>query len=138
MTMTPVGFDRLPGWGADHPAEAVPAFLAGCAAIARSPADSLGGAGEAASRGGSPQQWREACAAARALPPGDEAARGFFEAYFQPWAIAGNGNPTGLFTGYYEPEVRGARSPGGDLPHRRCSARPPTWCRPTSAPSRPS
>ena len=113
MTLTPVGFDRLPGWGADHPAQAVPAFLAGCAALARNPADTLGGTGEAASRGGRPQQWRDACAAARTLPPGDEAARGFFEAYFQPWAIAGNGSTNGLFTGYYEPEVRGARSPGG-------------------------
>ncbi len=113
MTLTPVGFDRLPGWGEDHPAQAVPAFLAGCAAITRGPGESLGGAGEAARSGGSPQQWRDACAVARALPPGDTAARGFFETYFQPWAIAGNGNPNGLFTGYYEPEVRGARSPGG-------------------------
>ncbi len=113
MTLTPVGFDRLPGWGEDHPAQAVPPFLAGCAAMARSPADSLGGAGESASRGGSPQQWHDACAAARTLPPGDAAARAFFESYFQPWATAGNGNSNGLFTGYYEPEVRGARSPGG-------------------------
>ena len=113
MTLSPVGFDRLPGWREDHPAEALPAFLAGCAAMQASPDQGLGGSGEAGSRGGSPQSWQPACTAARALPPGDEAARSFFEAYFQPWAIAGNGNPTGLFTGYYEPEVRGARSPGG-------------------------
>ena len=113
MTLTPVGFDRLPGWRDEHPAQAVPAFLAGCAAMARSPDSNLGGTGEAANRGGLPAQWREACDAARTLPPGDEAARGFFEAYFQPWSIAGNGNPNGLFTGYYEPEVPGARSPGG-------------------------
>ena len=91
----------------------MPAFLAGCAALARRPDQALGGSGEAASRGGSPLQWSEACAAARALPPGDDAARSFFETYFQPWAITDNGDPKGLFTGYYEPEVRGARSPGG-------------------------
>lgn len=113
MMLAPIGFDRLPGWSEEHPAEAVPAFLAGCAVLARSPDETLGGAGEAASRGGRPQQWREACDAARTLPPGDAAARGFFETYFQPWAISDNGNPKGLFTGYYEPEVRGARSPGG-------------------------
>jgi membrane-bound lytic murein transglycosylase A len=113
MSLSPVGFDRLAGWREEHPAQAVPAFLAGCAVLAHSPDLSLGGTGEAASRGGSPSQWRDACDAARALPPGDDAARGFFERYFQPWAIAGNANPTGLFTGYYEPEVRGARSPGG-------------------------
>jgi membrane-bound lytic murein transglycosylase A len=113
MTLSPVGFDRLPGWRDEKPSQAVPAFLAGCAAIAQYPDQPLGGAGEAASRGGTPPQWREACEAARALPPDDAAARTFFETYFQPWAIAGNGNPNGLFTGYYEPEVRGARSPGG-------------------------
>ena len=114
MTLTPIGFDRLPGWSEEHPAEAVPAFLAGCAVLARAPDQTLGGTGEAASRGGSPLQWREACDAARTLPPGDAAARGFFETWFQPWAITDNGNPKGLFTGYYEPEVRGARSPGGN------------------------
>ena len=113
MTVTPVTFNALPGWRDEHPAQAMPAFLAGCAVYARNPDQALGGTGEAASRGGNPQQWRAACDVARTLPPGDEAARGFFETYFQPWAIAGNGNPNGLFTGYYEPEVRGARSPGG-------------------------
>jgi membrane-bound lytic murein transglycosylase A len=113
MTLTPVGFDRLPGWGAEHPDQAVPAFLAGCAVLARTPDQTLGGAGEAASRGGTPLQWRQACDAAQSLPPGEAAARSFFESYFQPWAIADNGNAKGLFTGYYEPEVRGARSPGG-------------------------
>lgn len=112
MALTPVGFDRLPGWADEHPAQAVPAFLAGCAALARAD-QGLGGAGEAARRGGTPQQWQPACDAARALPPGDGAARTFFETFFQPWAISGNGSPNGLFTGYYEPEVRGARSPGG-------------------------
>ena len=124
MTLTPVGFDRLPGWAADHPAEALPAFLAGCIVLARNPEQNLGGDGEAASRGGTPAQWREACAAARALPPGDAAARGFFEAWFQPWAITDNGNANGLFTGYYEPEARGARSPGGS--YRTPLLGPPT------------
>ncbi len=113
MTLAPVAFGQLPGWGEDHPAEAVPAFLAGCAALARNPDQNLGGFGDAASRGGTPGQWREACDAARALPPGEAAARGFFETYFQPWAITDKGDPKGLFTGYYEPEVRGARSPSG-------------------------
>jgi membrane-bound lytic murein transglycosylase A len=113
MTLSPVGFDRLPGWRDDHLADAVPVFRSGCAAMAASADASLGGSGEAQSRGGSALQWREACDAARLVPPGDAAARGFFETYFQAWAVSGNGNPNGLFTGYYEPEVRGARSPGG-------------------------
>jgi membrane-bound lytic murein transglycosylase A len=113
MTLSPVGFDRLPGWPDEHPAQALPAFLAGCAVLAGNPDQDLGGAGEAASRGGNPRQWRDACEAARALPPGDAAARGFFETWFQPWAVTDGNDPKGLITGYYEPEVRGARSPGG-------------------------
>jgi membrane-bound lytic murein transglycosylase A len=116
MGLSAVGFDKLPGWTADHAAEAVPPFLASCGRMAD---ESLGGSGEAAKRGGMPAFWRTACEAAAAVPPGDDAAaRAFFEARFQPYAVTSNGSPTGLFTGYYEPEVRGARSPGGgyDVP----------------------
>lgn len=113
MTLTAVGFDALPGWQDDRPAQALPAFLASCAAMAGDPGMDLGGAGQAASLGGSPARWATACAAARSVGPGDAAARKFFETYFQPYAIGGGDRPEGLFTGYYEPEVRGARAPGG-------------------------
>jgi membrane-bound lytic murein transglycosylase A len=110
-----VGFDRLPGWGQDHPAEALAPFVAGCARMG----DNLGGSGEAAVRGGNAAGWAAACNAARVVRPGDDAAaRAFFEANFQPYAVAADGRETGLFTGYYEPEVRGSRSPGAgyDVP----------------------
>ncbi len=53
---------------------------------------------------------------ARALPPGDDdAARAFVEHDLQPYAVAADtGATTGLITGYYEPEARGARTRGGD------------------------
>jgi membrane-bound lytic murein transglycosylase A len=113
MGMAPIGFERLPGWQADHVDKAMPAFLAGCDALAAMPADqSLGGQGSAAALGGSPARWRASCAAARAVLIGDEAAaRSFFQTWFQPYALTDNGSRQGLFTGYYEPEVRGARSP---------------------------
>ncbi len=44
----------------------------------------------------------------------DAAARNFFETYFQPYGVSSDGDAEGLFTGYYEPEVAGARAPGGD------------------------
>ena len=115
MGLTPVGFDRLPGWGQDHASEALPPFVAGCTRMV----DTLGGAGEAASRGGSAAFWASACKAARAVPRGDDAAaQAFFQASFQPYAVSADGRDTGLFTGYYEPEVRGSRSPGAgyDVP----------------------
>lgn len=110
---TPVGFDALPGWRDDQPSRALPAFLASCAVMERSPDTPLGGSGLAAELGGTPAKWHAACVAARAVGPGDAAARSFFETYFQPYAIGGGAKPQGLFTGYYEPEVRGARAPGG-------------------------
>ncbi|MDE2200908.1 MAG: MltA domain-containing protein, partial [Rhodospirillales bacterium] len=87
-------------------------FLAGCDAMARGAA--LGGFAEAAQRGGAARDWQAVCAAAHAVPPGDEAAaRHFFETAFQPYGISADGSAAGLFTGYYEPEVAGARQPGG-------------------------
>jgi membrane-bound lytic murein transglycosylase A len=55
----------------------------------------------------------EACAAARALPAGDEAAaRAFYEGAFAAYAIvAPEGTREGLVTGYYEPVLEGSRSP---------------------------
>lgn len=115
MGLTAVGFDRLPGWSQDRAADALAPFVAGCARMV----DTLGGSGEAATRGGTAASWAGACNAARAVPRGDDAAaRAFFEAAFQPYAVSADGRDTGLFTGYYEPDVRGSRSPGAgyDVP----------------------
>ena len=59
----------------------------------------MGGAGYAGTVG----DWRPACAAAQ----GD--ARAFFEKNFTPYVVDGDA----LFTGYYEPEIRGRRTRGG-------------------------
>ncbi len=50
-----------------------------------------------------------ACSVALALPAGDNgAARQFFESWFRPYLVANNDRSEGLFTGYYEIELRGA------------------------------
>jgi len=121
LALAPVGFAALPGWRQDRLAEALPSFLNGCAEIvAAAPEHALGGQGEAAALGGTAGQWRVVCDAAKTVPPGDEAAaRLFFESRFQPYAVSDGGSAapaeraTGLFTGYWEPEVEGSRSPGG-------------------------
>ncbi len=116
LGLHPVAFAALPGWAQDDAAQALPAFEASCATMAAmAPDQKLGGAGEAAALGGTPAAWRPACDAAQAVPAGNTAAaRGFFEQWFQPYAVsdASSGSATGLFTGYYEPEVAGSRSPG--------------------------
>ena len=74
--------------------------------------------------GGRVGAWREPCAAAARLPAGDAAARAYFEAWFVPYLVTGEGGAQGLFTGYYEAELRGAPRPHG--PYRvPVYARPP-------------
>ena len=94
----------LPGWSEDHHALALAAFLRGCEALRR-PA-----AAPAAPR--MPDGMAPLCAEAAALPrQNDDAARRFFEARSAP-EPAGRG----LMTGYFEPELRGARAPGPGFP----------------------
>jgi membrane-bound lytic murein transglycosylase A len=121
LTLVPTPFGKVPGWQDDHLAEALATFLADCRALGAMPAEqSLGGAGEAAARAGSPARWQPLCEAAKTVPSGDDvAARAFFEAQFEADAVtdSGGGAPAhraeGLFTGYFDPEVAGARAPGG-------------------------
>ncbi|MBI0534867.1 murein transglycosylase [Roseomonas sp. KE2513] len=90
------GCTPSPRWERDRLSEAVPAFVAGCAALAY------------------PGTLAPACAAAPLVPPGDEAAaRAFFVRYFEP-VLAGEG----LVTGYYEPVLRVSpvRAPGFTAP----------------------
>jgi len=57
--------------------------------------------------------WAAPCRALAADPPADaRAARQFFRRWFRPHAVAdAAAGPDGLFTGYYEPTLRGALSP---------------------------
>ncbi|MGH6991389.1 MAG: murein transglycosylase A, partial [Stellaceae bacterium] len=63
---------------------------------------------------GTVADWEAPCAAAARLPTGaDAAARHFLRRWFRPYLAGNNGNPNGLFTGYYEPLLQGARTQGG-------------------------
>lgn len=101
----------MPGWTADSPAPALAALVRSCSRLLPL-ADDITVKPEAV--GGTVRDWRGPCAAAAATPAGDDAAaRAFFERWFVPYLAANNGQPDGLFTGYYEPELRGARARGG-------------------------
>jgi membrane-bound lytic murein transglycosylase A len=87
----PIGFADMPGWAGDDHAEALVAFRVGCSR----PVAAL----------------KPACAAAKgvAAAGGSNRARAFFEDWFRPHLISGAGK--GFFTGYYEPEYAGSRTP---------------------------
>jgi membrane-bound lytic murein transglycosylase A len=111
LTLTKASFADLPGWRDDHPAEAVPAFLASCTRIAEIADGAPVGAD---GHGGLAKQWRHACAAAARLKAGDDAAaRAFFEAEFTPWVAAGTSGPVGKLTAYYVQEMRGSKTRHG-------------------------
>jgi len=66
----------------------------------------MGGVGYA----GTARDWRAVCAAASAQNGSTADARVFFETWFAPFAITQGNRTSGLFTGYFEPEIRGSRT----------------------------
>ena len=99
-----VPFSTLPGWSADDHAAALPALLRSCPPMEKRGVEGFG----------STATWRAICSEARAITPGDRrAARAFFERNFQPAEVSGRDGTDGLITGYFEPELRGARKRGG-------------------------
>ncbi len=112
LDLEPVSFDRLDGWGADDPSGALLAFRRSCGVLrTRAQTDPMGPE-PAFGRVG---DWLPACAAADAPAAlaSAAAARGFFESWFQPYRVSDNGDPAGLFTGYYEPVLHGSRHEAG-------------------------
>ncbi|HYL25836.1 MAG TPA: MltA domain-containing protein, partial [Burkholderiales bacterium] len=83
----------LPGWDRLSLEPSLRAFMAGCARAAG--------------------PLINACATASTVAPGDEAAaRQFFESAFTAYAlVSSETGDTGVVTGYYEPIVRGSRTP---------------------------
>ena len=85
----------LPGWHKDDPSAAWSALLASCTAL------------------GARDHWRDVCTAAIQLgKPSRDAARRFFEQSFTPYQVVSTeSGEEGLITGYYEPLLRGSRTP---------------------------
>ena len=94
-------FESLDGWAQDDHRAALTAFLETCENLT--------------------DDWVPICRLAADVGASDASARAFFELVFKPVLL---GNPPALFTGYYEPELRGSaiRTPRFAYP---IYARPP-------------
>lgn len=101
--LKPVAFADLPGWAEDRHVEALAALRRSCAKPLRYPTEVEDGE----ARFGRPGDWRSVCGEAARIEDG--AAREFFERRFRPFQVVGEDGDTGLITGYYEPELAGAR-----------------------------
>ncbi len=108
----PVQFDALQGWRDDDHGAALAAFLRSCARFGKWPGTRrLSGRDGIA---GTARDWAGVCRDARAPKQGEsEQARRFFERNFRAVAIRLGGRTAGLFTGYYEPLLRGSRTRAG-------------------------
>ncbi len=90
-----VTFRELPNWQQDDLSQAWPALLNSCRVLRNQ------------------ALWDAVCkAAAQAGTPDANTARAFFERHFTPHQVLQNdGSAEGLVTGYYEPLLRGSRTP---------------------------
>ena len=115
LLLARVGFDDLPGWQADSLADALPALRRSCDRLLRRADDALVGP---KGRAGTVQDWQAPCAALEGVTAGDDAAlRQVLERQFVPFAAEGSDGPEGLFTGYYEASLEGARERRGPYQH---------------------
>ena len=105
LKLTPVAFAALPDWASGDPRPALAAFRRSCPTLADgSGPRKIGG------YGGTAADWQRPCAAATFIYPSAADARGFFERWFNPFAVSAGEVKDGLFTGYYEPELHGSRT----------------------------
>ena len=109
LFLSPIAVTDLPGWSRDDHGEALPAWRRTCERLKSMPDDrSLGPEGI----GGTVAAWRPICAV---LPKRDDSAklRKILERELLAYKAEGENGSEGLFTGYYEPELRGSRTRGG-------------------------
>lgn len=114
LKLYPVSFASLPGWEEDDVAQSIQALRRSCEKFGRMKDTKLIGPKGV---GGQAGDWKPVCAEAFSLPDGDlHKARAFYESFFQPYLVSDlkkTKSAQGLFTGYYEAGLRGAKSKGG-------------------------
>ncbi|MBX9591715.1 MAG: MltA domain-containing protein [Hyphomonadaceae bacterium] len=107
----PVAFADLPGWAQDDHLAAFKAFLKSCERVTANAREKA-----AADKGPAPSSALVAACSEASRVAGQikssDGARAFFEKNFTPSAVVHNGKP-GLLTGYYEPVLKGSRTPQG-------------------------
>jgi len=115
LFLTEIPFKELPGWKAERHSQALAPFLRSCARLRKQPPDQAMGPD---ARMGRISDWVTLCDAAQVIRPGnDTEAQYYFESRFLAYAVSGHRSRTGLITGYYEPELKGAWRPDATFRH---------------------
>lgn len=106
ITLTPIQYADIEGWGDDTQGNALLAFRNSCGFFLDQPA---GTENTPVSIGGTSEQWVEVCEKAnQTLAENQAQARHFFEENFTPFSLSYHGESRGLLTGYYEPLIEGS------------------------------
>ena len=101
-----VAFKKIPGWVGDNHAEALAAFLKSCKKHRVLSSDDKLRSKEVIVGA---KEWQKVCAIGVTVKKGSKIeAQYFFESYFTPYLVSDHSDSVGLFTGYYEPELRGS------------------------------
>jgi membrane-bound lytic murein transglycosylase A len=106
--LTPIGFDDITNWSKADLALSLSAFKRS----AKEMLLSASGFRRETLYGGSLEDWRKACEGALSA----DDARAFFETHFRPFRVFDKERPEGLFTGYYEPLLKGSRTQSENFP----------------------
>lgn len=96
LRLTRVSFGDLPDWNTASQGAALAAFKRGCAVLAAKPDNAPMGL-----YAGTAGDWRGACA------------QPDFEKNFTPFAVSAGSDSSGLFTGYYEAQIKASRTKHG-------------------------
>lgn len=112
LTLKAVRFDDLPGWANDNHDEAITSLLKSCKKLLSLPENRDVGTANLIAKAG---DWWEACLAAEL---GGAKGREFFERHFTPFlAASSETGEQGLFTGYFEAELNGAKVQSDAYPY---------------------
>ena len=107
VVLKEASFAELPGWGNDDLKTFIPAFTKSCERILKNDPSKKLGPLEAAGTYG---DWQPICRSFVKGQPRD--LKSFIELRFRPYLVTADGKAEGLFTGYYEASLKGARKPG--------------------------
>jgi membrane-bound lytic murein transglycosylase A len=108
LNLTPVSYDGLLGWQQDEYTQAFATFLRSCSKIIKQPARGQMIPGFAV---GKTIDLQRVChkALQANIENSSPKVRLFFETWFKLYQVSDGTNKHGLFTGYYEPRLRGSR-----------------------------
>ena len=112
LILTITKFTQLPGWANDNHGEAIVAFLKSCDRILTFPKNRNIGTKDIIIKA---SDWHDACLAAKST---NINGKEFFQEYFTPFLVSNSKKgEKGLFTGYFEAELKGSKTKSSAYPY---------------------